>query len=141
MACEFERRATAPDSGLCRGCETPLKRNRDGTVSKVRRWCSTDCAREVSRNHSWGDARYWAVYLNSGKRSLHPPGPCAHCKQPIKGTPEVNHIAPRYGKGYGTGCWNHQSNLEVLCHDCHVAVTRKQRAARDRGGQIGFLTD
>jgi hypothetical protein len=41
---------------------------------------------------------------------------------------EVNHIEPRHGRGYQAGCWNHQANLETLCHRCHVAVTRLQRA-------------
>jgi hypothetical protein len=42
----------------------------------------------------------------------------------------VNHIEPRVGKGYGWGCWNHQDNLETLCHDCHVVVTKSQAEAR-----------
>lgn len=41
---------------------------------------------------------------------------------------EVNHIVPRRGRGYGTGCWNHASNLETLCHNCHLTVTAEQRA-------------
>lgn len=41
---------------------------------------------------------------------------------------EVNHIEPRRGGGYQAGCHNHQANLETLCHRCHVAVTRMQRA-------------
>lgn len=41
---------------------------------------------------------------------------------------EVNHIEPRRGAGYGFGCWNHQDNLETLCHGCHVEVTTAQRA-------------
>lgn len=46
---------------------------------------------------------------------------------------EVNHIEPRNGKGYLSGCWNHLSNLETLCHGCHVEVTNQQRVER-RGG-------
>jgi 5-methylcytosine-specific restriction endonuclease McrA len=40
---------------------------------------------------------------------------------------EVNHIEPRRGAGYQGGCHHHLSNLETLCHDCHVAVTGAQR--------------
>lgn len=40
---------------------------------------------------------------------------------------EVNHIDPRRGQGYGKGCHHHLDNLETLCHDCHVLVTREQR--------------
>jgi len=45
-------------------------------------------------------------------------------------SPEVNHIDPRVGEGYGFGCWNHQDNLETLCHSCHVKVTKLQRHDR-----------
>lgn len=128
MTCLYPILVDAPSRGLCRGCATPLKRNKDGGISKVRNWCSTDCAQAVLRNHFWGYARTEAVYRSRGT--------CAHCKVRIIGTPEVNHIAPRYGQGYGKGCWNHQDNLEVLCHGCHVAVTGKQRAARATGGQM-----
>lgn len=44
--------------------------------------------------------------------------------------PEVNHIEPRSGKGYGMGCHNHADNLETLCHSCHVEVTESQRNLR-----------
>jgi hypothetical protein len=43
---------------------------------------------------------------------------------------EVNHIVPRNGAGYGFGCWNHQDNLETLCHGHHVEVTNAQRVER-----------
>lgn len=43
---------------------------------------------------------------------------------------EVNHIDPRVGRGYGWGCHNHLSNLETLCHGCHVAETKRQAAER-----------
>lgn len=46
---------------------------------------------------------------------------------------EVNHIAPRNGGGYGTGCHNHLSNLETLCHLCHVQVTKNQRIEFKKG--------
>lgn len=56
--------------------------------------------------------------------------------------PEVNHIEPRNGQGYRKGCHHHQSNLETLCHTCHVRVTTEQRRARkvaNGGGvQIGM---
>jgi len=43
---------------------------------------------------------------------------------------EVDHIIPRVGGGYATGCWNHLSNLRTLCHTHHVAITNRQRDAR-----------
>jgi hypothetical protein len=45
---------------------------------------------------------------------------------------EVNHIDPRVGQGYNSGCWNHQDNLETLCHKCHVKTTRRQLLQRVR---------
>lgn len=45
-------------------------------------------------------------------------------------SPEVNHRDPRVGEGYGFGCWNHQENLETLCHRCHSKVTKMQRHER-----------
>lgn len=43
---------------------------------------------------------------------------------------EVNHIEPRVGRGYGWGCHHHLTNLETLCHLCHVDETNRQKAAR-----------
>jgi len=103
-------------------------------MSKARKWCSDHCSTEYARNHSWNYARWYAAGQN--RLGWKQPGPCAHCHEEITGTPEVNHIDPRYGRGYGDGCWNHQENLEVLDHACHVAVTAVQRAARKTGGQV-----
>lgn len=46
---------------------------------------------------------------------------------------EVNHIEPRRGEGYTTGCHNHPGNLQTLCRSCHGKVTGAQRRARARG--------
>lgn len=51
---------------------------------------------------------------------------------------EVNHIVPREGRGYGWGCHHHLSNLETLCHPCHVAETTRQGTER-RAAQRGQL--
>ena len=42
---------------------------------------------------------------------------------------EVNHVVPLAGRPRRESCAHHQSNLQTLCHDCHVEVTRAQRAA------------
>jgi hypothetical protein len=46
---------------------------------------------------------------------------------------EVNHIVPRVGEGYWSGCHHHLDLLETLCHHCHVAVTADQRRLRAAG--------
>jgi hypothetical protein len=39
----------------------------------------------------------------------------------------VNHISPCLGAHNDISCAHHQSNLEVLCHTCHLATTKQQR--------------
>lgn len=43
---------------------------------------------------------------------------------------EVNHIEPRNGRGYETGCWHHLDGVETLCRWHHVRETIRQRQAR-----------
>ena len=138
MTCLYPMLVDAPARGLCRGCGGPLKRNKDGGISKVYKWCSDVCSEAYAINHHWAWARNYAMRLNRKKYPDRWKETCEHCKQRIEGSPEVNHIYPRYGEGYGTGCWHHQDNLEVLDHDCHVAVTQLQRDARKRGGQMAL---
>lgn len=101
------------DVGLCDLCGSPL-------FGKRRRWCSSYCNKAWVRQHRWTQARRDVV-----KRDGHR---CVTCGSGDR--LEVNHIVPRNGGGYGFGCWHHHSNLETLCHDCHVVVTREQRVAR-----------
>jgi 5-methylcytosine-specific restriction endonuclease McrA len=132
MTCSLLRYADTPD--VCAACGTILT---DGQL----RWCSADCRRFYDRNHYWPNAR--AAALQRDEFS------CIKCHftgdddyvlytraRLLKGHEdnwlEVNHIAPRVGQGYGMGCHNHQSNLETLCHACHVKVTRRQRVQRAR---------
>lgn len=42
---------------------------------------------------------------------------------------KVDHIIPLDGGIRGTTCRNHQENLRVICHECHLKVTAEQRAA------------
>ena len=110
-------------------------------------WCSSTCRLFVARNHYWTQARAYALHLNhkaandeSSHELLRLAYRCARCKHLFEGTrsvyradlhrPEVNHIKPLYGSGYGPGCHHHQSNLQVLDHQCHLAATAEQREAR-----------
>lgn len=104
-----------PVPGGCDNCGSPLTGRRT-------RWCTTECRRWFERNHMWSAARTAAVKRDGDRCVL-----CG-CKNGL----EVNHITPRRGRGYGTGCHNHLDNLETLCHDCHVRVTKRQRRARWR---------
>lgn len=91
-------------------CAEPLPKYR-------RRWCSDDHRNWYSENHHWGMARHTAVWRDERK--------CIKCGSTDR--LEVNHIIPRMGRGYGTGCQHHQTNLETLCHNCHVKITNEQR--------------
>lgn len=122
-------------AGRCARCGATLTGRRT-------RWCSRACELVYEQNHYWNSAR--AAALRAGLNR------CRRCgwspmsrqltlfpglsKHGYNGDNwlEVNHIIPRNGKGYGTGCHHHLTNLEVLCHGCHVKVTKRQRIARSR---------
>ena len=120
MTCEFTQPTTG-EKGKCWRCGVALPRF-------ARKWCSKDCSQLYWWNHAWGRARWEAIRRRTPNRDLRQPVPCRRCGTPTH-TPEVNHINPRNGQGYGNGCHNHQENLEVLCHNCHVETTRLQRLA------------
>jgi 5-methylcytosine-specific restriction endonuclease McrA len=50
---------------------------------------------------------------------------------------QVNHIVPLVGTYRLVTCANHLSNLEVLCHRCHVLVTGEQRSSRNAASAAG----
>lgn len=56
---------------------------------------------------------------------------CALCGQ-LTEEPEVNHIKPVLGGHRSVTCLNHEENLEVLCHTCHLGATAQQLADRRR---------
>lgn len=105
-------------------------------------WCSDTHARWFSENHDWTSARYAAISaatltLDNGRTMTF----CDQCRKVcglFRGRPwtasrseaEVNHVLPRWGGGYGKGCWNHQTNLQVLCHGCHLSETAMQKRER-----------
>lgn len=99
--------------GVCDHCGKAL-------TGRQQRWCSRECSFVEWPEHDWNSARK-AAKKRDGNR-------CVQCGS--SASLEVNHIEPRVGQGYGWGCWNHQDNLETLCHPCHVEVTKAQAAAR-----------
>lgn len=111
MTCEILAYAGVP--GRCDLCGTVLG-------PKRRRWCSKGCQWEFTLNHRWTQARREARRRDRNR--------CTSCSSSTR--LEVNHIVPRNGAGYGWGCHHHQTNLQTLCHSCHVKVTNAQAAAR-----------
>jgi hypothetical protein len=99
-------------------------------------YCCNKHAREFERNHVWFAARQAAR-----RRAKWACEQCGFKPTQVRKDPqarsgflrhelrlEVNHIHPLAGAYRGVTCLNHQSNLEVLCHRCHVAMTSEQRA-------------
>lgn len=88
------------------------------------RWCNVTCAATFYKNHRWSLARKAAIRRDGGK--------CVRCGG--HDGLEVNHIVPLGsvegfdGDRGAESCLHHLDGLETLCHDCHVGVTRQQRA-------------
>ena len=115
---DWQPRRSAHQLGVCGACGKPLE-GRALWFCRGKPGDPESCRRRYLRNHDWGDARAEALRRTGGRCSRD----ATH-----QGGMEVNHIAPRRGAGYGIGCWNHQDNLEPLCHGCHQDVTADQRA-------------
>lgn len=115
--------------GFCL-CGNPLPRKKNGEISAARVWCEPKCADRVMDQHSWTGARHAALKRNrQADEGLH----CERCLRGFgdwRDTPEVNHIIPLVGADRVWTCANHEDNLEVLCHSCHLIVTAEQREAR-----------
>jgi hypothetical protein len=101
-------------------------------------YCCAKHAREWERNHVWFAARQaarrrarWACE-RCGFKPLQvrrdPQARAAFSRHELR--LEVNHIQPLGGAYRRVTCLNHQSNLEVLCHRCHLAVTGMSRSVR-----------
>lgn len=108
-----------PEAGSCAACGRALT-GRLTWFCRAPAWCRV----AYLANHDWTMAKGIALRRSGDgyKRT-------ARCIRPDCEMPflEVNHIVPRKGQGYQMGCHHHQDNLEVLCHDHHVEVTREQR--------------
>lgn len=128
-------------AGLCRAC--------GDKVGARRTWCGPECRVMYERNHYWQVARiaaikrdnnectrcgfrpdHWDIWVRTGQLVFWTRANLL--KKPPTNWLEVNHITPRLGQGYGTGCWHHLVGLETLCHTCHVKVTNRQRIDRAR---------
>lgn len=151
---DWKPRASTKVPGTCGACGADL-------VGRLRWFCPTPrgtrayggdqavtCRDRYVWNHIWGEARQTRIARDKGT--------CQRCGggarvfvrawglQPGRITwtaAEVNHIDPRNGAGYGNGCWNHQDNLETLCHACHVETTKQQGRERRRGASPQYAME
>lgn len=115
-----ELRAIGSDTpGFCGWCAVQLTGRRT-------QWCSDACRDAYLASHFWTWARRAAIEAAGGYDGWR----CANCGKHKGHRPEVNHKIPRAGAGYTEGCWHHLELLEVLCHECHAAVTAAQQRAR-----------
>lgn len=121
----------------CRQCGFPIK--------NARAYCSDRCRLIYEINHFWGTARAHAYlrlapgysldgYLDgTWKPDRHEERACPKCSKRPLYSYEVNHIVPLNGERSHFSCAHHQTNLEAICHGCHVEITKQQR----RDGLIG----
>ncbi len=114
----------------CRNCG-------DAPTGRFTYYCGAECREVFERDHFWGTARWtaieWASVCLIGRPKNQARPICACCGRGHFGEGEVNHIVPVNGDRGFFSCSNHQENLEVLCHQCHVMATREQR----RRGMFG----
>lgn len=140
-----------PD-GLCIVCRGELPPRRI-------RYCSDACGRWFAENHDWTTARHTAWTRNfevnhmeiEVKFTWHNFATnedetevrhrvvacCSRCHEPDRSHQygefhsrlEVDHIIPINGGVRAKTCMNHQDNLRVVCHRCHVELTKEQRKA------------
>lgn len=109
-------------AGACQWCDADLP-----AAGRRSTWCSDRCRRTWERNHIWTKARAAAR-----RRDRYT---CRVCNKHKDATAiEVNHIHPvaaHDGASHGRypSCAHHQENLEVLCKDCHLQATARQREA------------
>lgn len=111
-------RPFAAEAGRCDGCGAVLTGRRT-------RWCSDTCRDFDFESHFWAAARRKALERDGHR--------CIRCGA-TEGL-QVNHIDPRIGRGYMTGCWNHPDGLETLCPSCHQETTNEQRRLRASASQ------
>ena len=115
--------------GLCRCCRRPVR-------GRQRVNCSKACREWFQDNHFWGAARWVAL----DRMRVGDQYECATCGSASYKV-EVDHRQRLNGSVRWMSCFNHQSNLQVLCHPCHVAKTTRdgRLAVRKDGTEQGVL--
>lgn len=99
------------EDGVCVRCGKAL-------TGRQKKWCGHGCEDKWWEQHYWPIARK-AARKRDGYR-------CVRCGSTENLT--VDHVIPLMGRGYRSGCVHHLSNLQTLCHGCHVAKTSDDMA-------------
>lgn len=127
----------------------------DELPPRRRRWCSDACSQEFARQHvwsvareaaksrdghmcrvcsrGWGAAHLLALFLNLSGHDLGRDLVDEEFAEIFRAWTgganlEVNHVVPRRGAGYRTGCAHHVDGIETLCREHHVIETKRQAA-------------
>lgn len=115
------------EDGRCHWCDNPLSGRR-------RVWCSEKCSAAFLHEHRYSDARAQCrrrarancSCSNVSSRAKHQICALCGCCEREVGLLECNHRVPRRGDRSIISCLHHSTNLEMLCHKCHLGVTKYQ---------------
>jgi 5-methylcytosine-specific restriction endonuclease McrA len=114
----------------CRFCNSIL-------APEQKRWCSGTCLQTWRLHHRYFLARQLAVKRSRRKcncirnkdESRHSScARCGSCEAVVRlrgGIMTCDHIIPRRGDKSRFSCKHHQSNLQILCSDCHVEKSKE----------------
>ncbi len=122
-----------PYCGICAACGAELLNTGYGCRKRPDQSREDTCVARWSRNHQWGVARE-AALKRDGYQCVR--DDCDVGSWKFQGLLEVNHILPRNGDSATLSCLHHLDNLETLCHDHHLGVTREQRVCRRQAAQV-----
>jgi 5-methylcytosine-specific restriction endonuclease McrA len=127
LHCTLSRWTGADDE--CRWCSSVL-------LPEQKRWCSGKCLETWRLQHRYYLARQLAVKLAKGKcdcvRKVNEErhiicANCNLCESRILlrgGSITCDHIVPRRGDKSRFSCKHHQTNLQILCSQCHDQKSR-----------------
>lgn len=113
------------DPKRCRWCDAEFKGRRF-------RWCSDACADTANREHHFNAGSHYAKRMRPAcERCGAKPGTVrlADGTWSRRIDLEAHHVEHALGRHRECSCIHHSSNLEVVCHECHVAGHVAERKA------------
>lgn len=119
-------------NGNCKWCDEPLPRNKDDSISKVRRWhaeCKKIASLLLVGGLYW--ARFWLEHRD-GKI-------CRSCKKSDCGPLELDHVRPLWSVDRDApDAWKFWTleNLQLLGTPCHKIKTAREAKVRAKGKRI-----